>query len=101
MSTKYEASMAIQILPLNTEREDIIRIVDKVIENIKDKGFNVVVCPFETVIEASLDDILNVLKESLLIAQEQGAINLLAYTKISYNPLGVMTIDEKIKKYNN
>lgn len=100
MGNKFEASMAIQILPMLQQKEDIIKIIDKVIENIKLKNINMVVSPFETVVEGTLDEIMALLKESILIAEKEGAKNLLTYVKISYSPLGVMSIDEKISKYN-
>lgn len=100
MSKIYEASMAIQMLPNTPEKSIDIRVIDKVIENIQSKGVSMVVCPFETVIEASLNEILDILKESILIAEKEGSTSLLTYVKIAYNPLGVMTIDEKTSKYN-
>lgn len=100
MKKIYEASMAIQILPNLMEEKEKIRVIDKVIENIKSKGFNMVVCPFETVIEGNLDDMIQILKESILIAEKEGAKDVLTNLKISYNPLGVMTIDEKTAKHN-
>ncbi len=100
MNQNYEASMAIQILPRLEEKQDNIRVIDKVIENIKSKGINMVVCPFETVVEGSLNEILDILKESILIAEKEGAKDILTYIKIAYNPLGVMSIDEKISKHN-
>ncbi len=97
----YEASMAIQLLPRLEEKQENIRVIDKVIENIKSKGLNMVVCPFETVIEGSLNEMLEILKESILIAEKEGAKDILTYIKIAYNPLGVMSIDEKTSKHNN
>lgn len=100
MNKIYEASMAIQILPRLSEKDDNIRVIDKVIENIKSKGLNMVVCPFETVIEGNLNEILDILKEGILIAEKEGAKDILTYIKIAYSPLGVMSIDEKISKHN-
>lgn len=100
MSKIYEASMAIQMLPRLSEHDENIRVIDRVIENIISKGLNTVVGPFETVVEGSLNEILDILKESILIAEKEGAKNILTYIKISYSPLGVMSIDEKISKYN-
>ncbi len=100
MNKIYEASMAIQMLPRLSEHDENIRVIDKVIENIISKDLNTVVGPFETVVEGSLNEILDILKESILIAEKEGAKNILTYIKISYSPLGVMSIDEKISKYN-
>lgn len=96
---KHEASMAIQILP-RMEKNEMIRVIDKVIEYIKSRDLNIVVCPFETVIEGSLNEIIDILKNSIEIANKEGAKDILAFIKIAYNPLGVMTIDEKISRYN-
>lgn len=100
MKKNNEASMAIQILPMNEDKKDIIKIVDSVIEYIKSTKLNMVVCPFETVIEGSLDEILDILKKSIKIAEKAGADNFLTYVKISYNKKGVLTIDEKTTKHN-
>lgn len=100
MKKNYEASMAIQILPRLAEKDENIRVIDKVIENIKSKGLNMVVCPFETVIEGELNQIIDILKESILIAEKEGAKDILTYIKIAYNPSGVITIDEKISKHS-
>ncbi|MBS5793954.1 MAG: MTH1187 family thiamine-binding protein [Lachnospirales bacterium] len=100
MNKIYEASMAIQMLPRLSKHDENIRVIDNVIENIISKGLNTVVGPFETVVEGSLNEILDILKESILIAEKEGAKNILTYIKISYSPLGVMSIDEKISKYN-
>ncbi len=83
MNKNYEASMAIQMLPRLSKHDENIRVIDKVIENIKSKGLNMVVCPFETVIEGNLNEILDILKESILIAEKEGAKDILTYIKIA------------------
>lgn len=101
--TLYEASMAIQILPNTPDTQEKIRVIDKVIENIKSKNLSMVVCPFETVIEGTLEQMLQILKESILIATAEGISDLLTYVKIAYNNTnsGVLTIDEKTSKHNS
>ena len=99
MNKKFEASMAIQILP-KMQQEDMLNVIDKVIKHIQSKNLNTVVCPFETVVEGSFEEIMALLKECLILANKEGAKDLLAYVKIAYNSEGVLTIDEKISKYN-
>lgn len=99
MNSKFEASMAIQILP-KMENQDGLNVIDKVIKHIQSKGLNTVVCPFETVVEGSFEEIMSLLKECLILANKEGAKNFMAYVKIAYNSEGVLTIDEKISKYN-
>ncbi len=99
MDNFFEASMAIQILP-KMDKEQNLMIIDKVINHIKSKGLNAIVCPFETVVEGGLDDILMLLKECLILANKEGAEDILSYIKIAYSPKGVLTIHEKTNKYN-
>lgn len=99
MKKFFDTSMAIQILP-KMEKGEMLNVIDKVIKHIQSKGFNTVVCPFETVIEGNFNEIMELLKECLILANKEGAKDLLAYIKISYNSEGVLTIDEKVSKYN-
>ena len=99
MEQKFEASMAIQLLP-KAEKDYSLTIIEKVINYIQSTGLNMVVCPFETVVEGSFEEIMNLLKECLILANREGAKEFLAYIKISYNSEGVLTIDEKISKYS-
>lgn len=100
MSKKFESSMAIQIAPTTSSMEENLRIIDKIIKHIQSKGLNAVVGPFETTIEGDLDTILETLKECIIMAEKEGAPHNITYMKLTYNPSGVLTIDEKTSKYN-
>ncbi len=106
MSKTYEASMAIQVLPNINDTTKKLAVIDKVIENIEAKAkqynLNMLVCPFETVIEGTLDQMLELLKDSVLIASSEGETDLLSFIKLAYNnsSSGVLSIDEKISKFN-
>lgn len=95
---KHEASIAIQVLP-KVEDEKVFEVVDKVIEYIKSTGLKYMVSPFETTVEGDLDTLMDIVKKSQLICIENGANRVSSYVKISYNPQGVWTIDEKVGKY--
>ena len=92
------ASVAIQVLP-KVGREDTIRIVDEVIAYIKSTGLHCVVAPFETTIEGDYDTLMDIVKRCSEICIEAGAPGVMTYVKISYNPAGVLTIDEKTAKH--
>lgn len=94
-----EASVAIQVLPKVSETKETIRIVDKVIDYIKSTGLYYVVGPFETTIEGDFDRLCDIVKECNKICIKEGAPGVMSYVKISYNPKGVLTIDEKVEKY--
>jgi uncharacterized protein YqgV (UPF0045/DUF77 family) len=95
-----QASIAIQVLPQSATGEETLNIVDKVISYIKNSGFKTVVGPFETVIEGDFDKLMDIAKECQLICIREGAVSLLTYIKIAYNPNGgTWSIDEKITKH--
>lgn len=95
-----EASVAIQVLPQTAEKEEVISVVDKVIEYIDSTGLKYVVSPFETVVEGDFDKLMEIVKQSQLIVVDEG-VGVMSYVKIAFNPYkSVMTIDEKIGKYN-
>lgn len=94
-----EASVAIQVLPKVSENKETIRIVDKVIDYIKSTGLYYVVGPFETTVEGDYDSLMEIVKECNRICIREGAPSVMSYVKISLNPKGVLTIDEKVEKH--
>jgi uncharacterized protein YqgV (UPF0045/DUF77 family) len=95
-----EASIAIQVLPQSVAGEELLEIVDKVIAYIKSTGLKAVVGPFETVIEGSFNELMDIAKECQKICIKEGAPSLLTYLKIAYNPNGgTWSIDEKTAKH--
>lgn len=94
-----EASVAIQVLPKVGDTKEVVRIVDKVIEYIAASGLKYFVGPFETTIEGDYDTLMDIVKECQLICIKEGARGVSSYVKISLNPEGVLTIDEKTEKY--
>ena len=95
------ASVAIQVLPGVTEREEPRRLVDAAIDRIRATGLRYVVGPFETTVEGELEELLNLVKDCCRACVEAGAPELMAYVKISYEPNGVWTIDDKTGKYKD
>ncbi len=96
---KIKAAMAIQVLPNIVENKELIRVIDKVIENIQNKGLTYEVSAFETTIDGDIDVLLKIIKESLEICINEGAPSVMSYIKIHYSPEGVFSIDEKVQKY--
>ncbi|MGL5440379.1 MAG: thiamine-binding protein [Filifactoraceae bacterium] len=97
---QYNASVAIQVLP-DLEGEEIITVVDKVIEYIKNTGLNYFVGPFETTIEGDYDQLMDIVKECQKICIKEGSPSVMSYVKIAYNPKGVWTIDKKVAKHHD
>ena len=96
-----KASIAIQVLPVTPNQDEMIRIVDEVIAYIKSSGLNCHVGPFETTIEGeSYDQLMDIAKECQHVAIRAGAERVSAYIKVAYQPQGeLLTIDRKIKKH--
>ena len=90
-------SISLQILPLSEHNEEKIKIIDNVIHYLQNKHSNVVVSPFETVIEGEFNELMDTLKECLIIAGEDSK-NIFANVKINYG--NILTIDEKLSKFN-
>ena len=88
-------SIALQILPLGENSR--IEIIDKVISYLSTRHKNILVTPFETVIEGEYDYLMESLKNAISLAGEDHS-NICANIKINYGR--IMTIDEKIKKFN-
>lgn len=95
---KPNASVAIQMLPKVTG-DETLRIVDAVIDYIRQSGLPYQVGPFETTIEGDYDVLMDIVRECALICVRQGAPGVLGYVKLSYCPDGVWTMDEKTAKH--
>lgn len=98
---KVNASIAIQVLPNVQGKEETVRIVDEVITYIEGKALKTHVGPFETTVEGNYEELMEIVKECQIIAVKAGAPGVMSYVKINYRPEGeLLTIDEKISKYN-
>ncbi len=96
----FNTSVAIQVLPSVSGDAEVCRVVDEVIAYIKSFGLHTVVAPFETTVEGDYDTLMEIVKGCQLIAIKAGAPSVSTYVKIFYSPeSGVMTIDQKISKY--
>jgi len=91
-------NIAIQILPKSkTVRE--WDIVDVAIAEIKKSGLPHMVCPFETSIEGSYDEIMQLITNIHEACYKAGAEEILCNLKIHSKNMGEATIDEKMHKY--
>lgn len=95
-----KASLAIQVLPSAQTEDDMLRVVDEVIEMIQQTGLSYVVGPFETTVEAdNINDLIDIIKNSQAILNKKG-MAAATYMKLFIGGCAdILTIDEKIKKY--
>jgi uncharacterized protein YqgV (UPF0045/DUF77 family) len=94
----YKINLAIQILPKANDK-NTYAIIDKAIEVIQNSGLKYVVCPFETVIEGTYEEVMRVSKEAQDICFEHGATELITNVKIQRAKDHDVFIDDKLAKY--
>jgi uncharacterized protein YqgV (UPF0045/DUF77 family) len=95
---KKKINIAIQVLP-TTEKTHPYDMVDKAIAIIQKKGYNYMVCPFETVVECSLQEALELVNEIHTECYKYDTKSMLVNIKIhSHKDVDTM-IDGKMKKY--
>ena len=90
-------NIALQILPTSKTIHPY-SIVDKAIEVIAASGLRYKVCPFETVMEGTYDEIMEVVKQAQQACYETGADSLMTYVKIQTSKTDV-SIEDKMAKY--
>lgn len=90
-------NIALQVLPTSTTVHPYL-LVDKAIEVIEKSGLRYKVTPFETVMEGSYDEIMEVVKLAQEACYEAGAETMMTYIKIQSSRKDV-SIDDKMKKY--
>lgn len=93
------ASVAVQILPMDSSEENTLKVVDQVIEYIQSKTDQYEVSSFETTIEGDYEEVMEILTEVIKIAGDAHP-DIFANVKVRYKGEGqVLTTDEKTKKY--
>ncbi len=91
-------NMALQVLP-QAQGVNSYDLVDKAIEIIQASGLKYKVCPFETVIEGTFDEVMNVVKNVHLALEKHGTETLMTYIKIQSNFSSNVSIEDKMEKY--
>jgi uncharacterized protein YqgV (UPF0045/DUF77 family) len=94
-----KSSVSFQVLPKTASDKKTIKIVDEVIAMIKKSGVNYEVGPMETTMEGDLKTLLKIVEKAQYICVKDGPKSVFTNVKIAYNPKGVLTINQKIKKY--
>ncbi|GEA90588.1 thiamine-binding protein [Leuconostoc mesenteroides] len=94
------SSIAVQVLPMTADTEEVIRIVDHVIAYIDKSGVNYQVGAFESTLEGDYDQLMDILKNLPKVAAEISDIAVMVYSKINMaTDSDVLTIAKKTDKY--
>ena len=89
---------AIQVLP---EAAGKLKydLVDVAISAIQDSGLKYQVCPFETVVECTYEELISLLEKIHDSCKNAGTENMITNLKIQVNFQNEVTIEDKMKKY--
>jgi len=91
-------NVAIQVLP-ESDGKLKYELVDKAIEAIAETGFKYQVCPFETVVECSYNELAGVIEKVHEACHSAGAERMLTNLKIQVDFHKNVTIGDKMEKY--
>ena len=92
-----QVNIALQVLPVSKDIHSY-KLVDKAIEVIAASGLNYKVTPFETVMEGTYDQIMEVVKNAQKACYDAGAESMMTYIKIQSSREDV-SIEDKMEKY--
>lgn len=92
-------NLALQIIPRSKDKE-IYPLVDEAIKIIQQSGLKYKVCPFETVIEGTYEQVMQVAREAQEKCLTAGADDLLVFMKIQRSRLHDVSIEDKMEKYS-
>lgn len=91
-------NLALQILP-QVASDKVYAVVDEAIAVIHRSGVKYRVCPFETVMEGTYDQLMAVVKDAQEVCFKAGAGQVLVFIKIQNNSTGDVHIEDKTGKY--
>jgi uncharacterized protein YqgV (UPF0045/DUF77 family) len=95
----YKINAAIQFLPQAGPGEDTYAIIDKAIGQIQESGLYYKVCPFETIVEGTFDQVTRLIKKMQETCFDHGANEILIYTKFQVRKGEDVHVQEKMHKY--
>ena len=93
-------NLALQILP-SVPSEQVYAVVDEAIAVIKASGVKYRVCPFETVMEGTYEELMEVVQKAQEVCFKAGASQLLVYIKMQIRKDADVTMEEKTGKYDS
>lgn len=96
--SKNKINMALQVLP-QAKNKDTYDLVDSAIKEIQQSGLKYKVCPFETVVEGTFDEVMKLVKNVHHILEKEGTEKLMTYIKLQTVFNSDVTIEDKMHKY--
>ncbi|RAJ06954.1 uncharacterized protein YqgV (UPF0045/DUF77 family) [Chitinophaga skermanii] len=96
---QHKINLALQILP-QVATDQVYAVVDEAIAVIKNSGVKYRVCPFETVMEGTYDELMDIVRKAQEVCFKAGAGQLLVYIKMQIKANEDVSIEDKTGKYD-
>lgn len=96
---KFNINVAVQVLP-EAEGKVQYGLVDEAISAIQQTGLKYRVCPFETVVECSYEQLAGLIEQIHEACRKAGTERMLTNLKIQVDFNSGVTIEDKMEKYN-
>ncbi len=96
---KNKVNVALQVLPQAKGKESY-DLVDLAIAEISASGLKYRVCPFETVIEGTYDEVMELVKKVHQVLEKNGTEKMMTYIKIQTVFQEDVIIEDKMHKYD-
>jgi len=100
MNHNLNIHLGIQVVPM-AERSNSFPAIDRIIEHISKKNFLFEVTPFETVVECTFPEALNIIKETFEIMNANFKGEYLINTRFHIHPSQSISWDEKVKSHGS
>lgn len=94
-------NLAIQILPLNVDKDTAYKAIDAAIAVAHTSGLKYEVCPFETVLEGPQNKVWEVAEDMQQAVRKAGIESVLVNMKLHRSFTKDMYIDDKVEKYRS
>jgi uncharacterized protein (TIGR00106 family) len=99
MTINNKVNLAIQVLPQSTTKHPY-DIVDKAIEVIQLSGLTYQVCPFETVVEGTWNEVMDLVQKVHEACYQNETDHMMMYLKIQSTKNEDLSIEDKMHKYH-
>ena len=93
-----KVNLALQVLP-QAQGKNSYDLVDLAIDEISASGLKYRVCPFETVIEGTYDEVMALVKRIHQVLEKNGTEKMMTYIKIQTVFQEDVTIEDKMHQY--
>lgn len=97
---EHKINLALQLLPLHTTKDNAYRVIDIAISLIQKSGLSYKVSPYETTIEGTYEEVMELIENIRQTCHAEGANEIIMNIKLHSNSDRDVLIEDKMVKYN-